>query len=91
MLSFFSIPLLLLSGALAYGPGYHQRFASTRRSTPDVTQVDMVANSWYTGWDAADFPVNDVSWEKYTHITFAFASVTTIQYSHWALTYRLLL
>ena len=35
--------------------------------------VEMVAAAWYAGWHASDFTLDDVSWEKYTLMTYAFA------------------
>ncbi len=35
----------------------------------------MVAAAWYAGWHASDFTLDDISWEKYTLMTYAFASV----------------
>jgi len=34
-----------------------------------------VASTWFAGWhaDAGDFPPEDLSWEKYTTVTYAFA------------------
>lgn len=34
-----------------------------------------VATAWYAGWHAADFPVANVSWGKYTSVIYAFAFV----------------
>ncbi|KAL6301260.1 chitinase [Sparassis latifolia] len=33
----------------------------------------MVATAWYTGWHSEYLPVANVSWDKYTHMTYAFA------------------
>ncbi|KAL0066347.1 hypothetical protein AAF712_006606 [Marasmius tenuissimus] len=33
-----------------------------------------VAQAWYGGWHSKDFPPSNVSWSKYTHMTFAFAA-----------------
>ncbi|THH05683.1 hypothetical protein EW145_g4627 [Phellinidium pouzarii] len=38
----------------------------------NATEVEMVASAWYTGWHATDFPLSNVSWYKYTHLTYAF-------------------
>jgi len=34
-----------------------------------------ISAAWYTGWHAKDFPLSQVSWEKYTHLIYAFAWV----------------
>ena len=37
------------------------------------TSSAFVSSTWYTGWHATDFPLSNVSWDKYTHIKYAFA------------------
>ena len=66
MLSLLSTPLFLASAAVA---GY---VARDEPSSANST-VDMVAAAWYTGWHAQNFTVANVSWDKYTHLTFSFA------------------
>ena len=44
-------------------------------STGNVTEVEMVAAAWYAGYHASDFPVSNISWDKYTQVTYAFACV----------------
>ncbi|KAF8510380.1 glycoside hydrolase family 18 protein [Gautieria morchelliformis] len=37
----------------------------------------FVASTWFAGWHAnSGFAVSDISWNKYTHITYAFATTT---------------
>jgi hypothetical protein len=38
-----------------------------------------VAAAWYTSWHARDFPVEQLSWSKYTHLTYAFAYVLLLR------------
>ncbi|KAK7692166.1 hypothetical protein QCA50_003787 [Cerrena zonata] len=45
-------------------------------STSNGSTVDMVSAAWYAGWHSKDFPVANVSWEKYTHVTYSFAVTT---------------
>ncbi|KAI0344492.1 chitinase [Trametopsis cervina] len=71
MLSLFSIPFILASAAFA---AYTVRDEAP--TTSDNSTVDMVAAAWYTGWHAENFTVANVSWDKYTHITFSFAVTT---------------
>jgi GH18 family chitinase len=33
------------------------------------------AMTWYAGWHATDFPLKNMSWEKYDQVFYAFASV----------------
>ncbi|KAF5374569.1 hypothetical protein D9757_010183 [Collybiopsis confluens] len=32
--------------------------------------------AWYTGWHSPEFPLSQVSWSKYTQLTYAFATTT---------------
>ena len=34
-----------------------------------------VAAGWYAGWLNSDFNLQDLSWEKYTHVYYSFALV----------------
>ncbi|KAF8329382.1 chitinase [Cantharellus anzutake] len=45
-----------------------------RRTSPPI--VPDVALSWYAGWHAANLTPAEVSWEKYSVITFAFVVTT---------------
>ncbi|EJD03470.1 glycoside hydrolase [Fomitiporia mediterranea MF3/22] len=36
----------------------------------------MVSSAWYASWHANDFTLDDVPWDKYTHLTFAFKEST---------------
>jgi hypothetical protein len=38
----------------------------------------FVAAAWYAGWHAADFPIANVSWSKYSRMTYSFASVSSL-------------
>lgn len=42
---------------------------------PRKTPLPTVAGTWFAGWHggAYDFPPEDVSWEKYTNVAYAFA------------------
>ena len=41
-----------------------------------ASKPSTVAASWYAGWHASEgFPLSNVSWDKYTHMTFSFACV----------------
>lgn len=33
----------------------------------------ILATAWYAGWHSTDFPLTNVSWEKYTAMIYAFA------------------
>lgn len=46
---------------------------SANASGSAATNVpELVASTWYAGWHATDFPLSNVSWDKYTHVTYAF-------------------
>ena len=36
----------------------------------------MVASAYYAGWRANNFTLDDVSWDKYTHLYYAFEYVS---------------
>ncbi|TCD64825.1 hypothetical protein EIP91_003572 [Steccherinum ochraceum] len=40
------------------------------------SSVDMVSAAWYTGWHSDNFTLANVSWDKYTHMTYSFAITT---------------
>jgi chitinase len=60
------LPALLaaLQATTALAGNYHN-------TQPD--EVEFVATAWYAGWHAQDFPLANVSWDKYTEMTYAFA------------------
>ena len=68
-----ALSALLVHGANA-GHDFVRRHANSARDagTPPVKEVEMVASAWYTGWHATDFPLSNVSWDKYTQMTYAF-------------------
>lgn len=46
---------------------------STNTTSSTSSTVEMVAAAYYTGWHAANFTLDDMSWDKYTHLIYAFA------------------
>lgn len=90
MLSLFYLPLFA-SAALGASHFQHRDFhhrlareharslAPSNVTVPPMNAtnatVDMVAAAYYAGWHAANFTLDDVSWEKYTHMIYAFAYV----------------
>ncbi|KAI0000659.1 chitinase [Russula compacta] len=36
----------------------------------------VIASSWYAGWHSEDFPISNISWNKYTSVIYAFAATT---------------
>jgi chitinase len=72
---------LLLSGsalsAITTKPN-HARVAHLGRAEPEHEQNSTkaapdVAAAWYASWHASNFTLEEVSWKKYTHMTYAFA------------------
>ncbi|KAI9452735.1 glycoside hydrolase family 18 protein [Russula earlei] len=45
-------------------------------STNNSISKQVVAATWYAGWHSSDFPLQDLSWNKYTTVIYAFASTT---------------
>ncbi|KAG7090923.1 hypothetical protein E1B28_009997 [Marasmius oreades] len=41
-----------------------------------VGRSKPVAAAWYAGWHASEFPLSQVSWDKYTYLTYSFAFPT---------------
>ena len=44
-------------------------------ASADGTAGDVVASGWYAGWLGATQPPSQISWTKYSAVTFAFACV----------------
>lgn len=78
MLSFL---VLALSVAIPFTEAKpHSRLRRTCPSKPSgssnsssSSQSSRVAAGWYAGYHSTDFPLADVSWSKYTHLTYSFA------------------
>ena len=48
----------------------------TTRAVPICqTPEGVVATTWYTGWHAQNLPPEQISWDKYSAINYAFAYV----------------
>jgi len=76
MLSFLSLGLLAFPAVHAAGNSFFARDDSTISANSTNATVDMVSASWYAGWHAYDFTLNNVSWDKYTHLIYSFAATT---------------
>ena len=67
MLPLISLTLLAVS-AVARASTFPYSFQAREET------VDLVAAAWFAGWHASKgFAVANVSWEKYTHMTYSFA------------------
>jgi len=51
----------------------------TRDTSTNSNNTNYVASTWYAGWHAKDYPIQDISWSKYTSVTYAFAVTTADQ------------
>jgi hypothetical protein len=69
--SFLALSLFTLASATSVDADVDIQSKSTKH----------VAAAWYAGWHATNFPLSDVSWEKYTHMTYAFAITTPDVYN----------
>lgn len=85
MLSFLALPLLAVPSVSAFSDSSnarHHAFArhhslAARDAAPaSNATVDMVAVAWYAGWHSEYLPTSNVSWDKYTHMTYSFAITT---------------
>ncbi|KAI1794256.1 hypothetical protein LXA43DRAFT_167875 [Ganoderma leucocontextum] len=46
-------------------------------TTTNASDSFLISAARYAAWHADDFPPAIVSWDKYTHLTYSFASVLT--------------
>ncbi|KAH8115964.1 glycoside hydrolase [Phellopilus nigrolimitatus] len=47
-----------------------------KASTGGSNSTGSIAATWYAGWHSEDFPPENISWAKYNHVTYAFASTS---------------
>ncbi|KAF8198658.1 glycoside hydrolase superfamily [Pholiota molesta] len=66
------IPPKASSAALAVQTGTSPVIPSMANGTAG----DVVASGWYAGWLGAELPPSQISWTKYSSVTFAFATTT---------------
>lgn len=73
-MSLLSFTLLALS--IAGARSVSIRASADVNATVSVSTgstVDMVSAAWYAGWHSDNFTLSNVSWDKYTHMTYSFA------------------
>ncbi|KAF8813893.1 glycoside hydrolase family 18 protein [Phlegmacium glaucopus] len=68
------LPLTLLLSTVAALETIHTRHLLELNTTSRSSSI--ISAAWYTGWHAADFPLSQVSWSKYTNLIYAFAITT---------------
>lgn len=73
MRSFLLLALIALPRAFALSKPDARTFNHGHQSS------NFVATAWYAGWHADEFTLEDVPWSKYTHLTYAFASVRSVR------------
>lgn len=64
------LPLFLLSLTCSALAVQEQRLSAR------APAENFIAASWYAGWHIQDVPLANVSWSKYTHLTYSFAVTT---------------
>ncbi|KAF8582525.1 glycoside hydrolase family 18 protein [Ramaria rubella] len=74
---------VLLAGLASAGPTPQCGLVKRDSAVSEVSNVTdsgapaFVASAWFAGWHAdVGFSVSNVTWDKYTHITYAFATTT---------------
>jgi len=59
--------------------GHHahlkRQATTTTTATATLESTGIVSSAWWAGWHAPAFPLSRVSWNKYTHMQYAFAWV----------------
>ena len=51
----------------------HRPLSNRLSAKSDATSKPTVAATWYAGWHSTDYTLEDLSWDKYTHVIYAFA------------------
>ena len=84
LLTSLAIPLTL-NAVPALGAPYCGLIPSSSASAASATPTNTgclaaaanstgrIAATWYAGWEASKFPLQNVSWSKYTHVIYSFA------------------
>ena len=75
LISFSFAPFLALAAPHCglVPPEFSARAVQTTPSSGGNNTVDVVATGWYPGWLGDEFPPSQISWSKYSALTFAFA------------------
>lgn len=77
MRAFLSFALLVLPlvSAKRSSHSFKKRTCPVKNSTAPASpsSSSVVSAAWYAGWHSDDFPLDSVSWDKYTHLTYSFA------------------
>ncbi|KAG8720322.1 hypothetical protein FRC09_009765 [Ceratobasidium sp. 395] len=82
MRTYSAIFSLGAAGSALAWPGFsrHANLAraahEARQAAAPPTAKEPVAATWFASWHAKDFPLSNVSWHKYTTVTYSFALTT---------------
>ncbi|KAL7283986.1 hypothetical protein ACG7TL_001259 [Trametes sanguinea] len=71
-----SVSAALAASASATGVSGAASGSSSSSSGNSSVGDEVVASTWYAGWHGEDFPPENISWSKYTQVTYAFAVTT---------------
>ncbi|KAJ3551491.1 hypothetical protein NM688_g4674 [Phlebia brevispora] len=70
-----SLPAVFATAVPSSSATASASISSTNNANSSNSTVEMVASAWFAGWHATEgFAVSNVSWEKYTHMTYSFAT-----------------
>ncbi|KAJ3513907.1 hypothetical protein NLJ89_g2690 [Agrocybe chaxingu] len=69
------LPLYLLASAVAT-LGLEGLGSTAALDDTLSRSSSFISAAWYTSWHNRDFPLSQVSWSKYSHLTYAFAITT---------------
>ena len=72
----FALALLPLVSAKSHHSSAKRSCPIKNNTAPATSSSSLVSTAWYAGWHADEgFPLDAVSWDKYTHLTYSFACV----------------
>lgn len=68
------------NGSSGTGPSHTNNPGTGAGGYPgnNTTSDDVVVTGWYPGWQAGQAPPPNLTWEKFTHLTYAFAVTGSI-------------
>ncbi|KAI8992941.1 chitinase [Trametes punicea] len=75
MLSLIYFALLMILPLTQAKPHPLKRTCSPSKSS-STSKSSPVSVAWYAGYHSEDFPLANVSWHKYTHLTYSFATTS---------------
>ncbi|KAI0644731.1 chitinase [Trametes meyenii] len=76
MLSFFYFILFVVAPLAQGKPHNRLRRTCSPGKAAGGPKSSLVSSGWYAGYHSSDFPLQKVSWNKYTHLTYSFATTS---------------